>query len=136
MQPLRRVAESKEQRAATELGKAQQQLQAQINRLKELENYKNEYFSQFQQAGQSGVSIDKLQSFRSFLDKLETALEQQKHAVKTAGDLVDVRKRQWFTCRDKVKVFNKVITRFVDQEHKQEEHHEQKESDERGQRTK
>jgi flagellar FliJ protein len=135
MQPLKRVAESKEQHAATELGRAQQQLQSQINRLKELENYKNEYFNRFQQTGQSGVAVETLQRFRSFLDKLEIAVEQQKLAVKTAGDLVAKCKLQWFTSRDKVKIYDNVISRFVDQEHKQEEKHEQKESDDRAQRS-
>lgn len=135
MQPLRRVAESKEQQAATELGRAQQQLQSQINRLNELLNYKNEYLSKFQQTGQNGIAVDRLQSFRSFLEKLELAVEQQKQAVKTAGELVDKRKHQWFTSRDKVKIFDNVINKIVDQEHKQEEKQEQKESDDRAQRS-
>jgi flagellar FliJ protein len=135
MQPLRRVAESKEQQAATELGQAQQQLQNQINRLSELQNYKNEYLFRFQQSGQNGIAVDRLQSFRSFLDKLDLAVEQQKQAVKIAGELVDKRKRQWFSSRDKVKIFDNVISKIVDQEHKQEEKQEQKESDDRAQHS-
>jgi flagellar FliJ protein len=135
MQPLKRVAESKEQRAAIDLGQAQQQLQSQINRLKELENYRDEYFSRFQQTGQNGVAVETLLSFRSFLDNLEIALEQQKQAVKTANELVQRCQRQWFTSRDNVKIYDNVIVRFVDQENKQEEKHEQKESDDRSQRS-
>ncbi|MCG6970067.1 MAG: flagellar export protein FliJ [Gammaproteobacteria bacterium] len=135
MQPLKRVAESKEHRAATELGMAQQQLQTQVNRLAELENYRNEYFSRFRQTGQNGVAVETLQSFRHFLDKLETAVEQQKLAVRSAGELVDQCKRRWFTSRDNVKIYSNVINRFFDQEHKQEEKHEQKESDDRAQRS-
>jgi flagellar FliJ protein len=135
MRPLRRVAESKEQQAATELGQAQQQLQAQINRLNELQNYKDEYLGRYQQTGQNGISVDRLQSFRSFLDKLELAVEQQKQAVKIAEELVDKRKRQWFSSRDKVKIFDNVISRIVDQELQKEEKQEQKESDDRAQRS-
>lgn len=135
MQPLKRVAESKEQRAAIDLGRAQQQLQSQINRLQELETYREEYFNRFQQTGQNGVDVETLLSFRNFLDNLETALEQQKQAVKTASELVERCQRQWFTSRDKVKIYDNVIERFVDQEHKQEEKHEQKESDDRSQRS-
>lgn len=135
MEPLRRVAESKEQQAATELGRAQQQLQSQINRLNELLNYKNEYLTNFQQIGQNGISVDRLQSFRSFMDKLELAVEQQKQAVKIASDLVDKCKHQWFYSRDKVKIFNNVVTKFVDQERKQEAKQEQKELDDKTQRS-
>lgn len=135
MQPLLRVAESKEQTAATELGQAQNNLQMQIDRLRELENYQNEYLSRFQQTGQAGISMSTLQSYRSFLSKLEAAVEQQKQAVKTAKELVDRRKKQWFASRDQVKIYNNVITRYVDDEIKQEEKLEQKESDERSQRS-
>ncbi|KPJ96325.1 MAG: hypothetical protein AMJ53_01015 [Gammaproteobacteria bacterium SG8_11] len=135
MQPLKRVAESKEQRAATELGHAQQHLKNQIDRLNELLNYKSEYLSRFQQSGQNGISVDRLQSFRSFLQNLELAVEQQQQAVRMAGELVDKRKRQWFTSRDKVKVFDNVISKIADQEIKQEEKQEQKESDDRAQRS-
>ncbi|WP_455209592.1 flagellar export protein FliJ [Kaarinaea lacus] len=135
MQPLRRVAESKEQQAATELGRAQQQLQNQIDRLNELLNYKTEYLTQFQQTGQNGMPVDRLQSFRSFLEKLDIAVEQQKQAVKIAGELVDKRKYQWFSSRDKVKIFDNVISKIVEQEHKQEDKQEQKDSDDRAQRS-
>ncbi len=135
MQPLRRVAESKEQQAATELGQAQQQLQSQINRLNELLTYKDEYLGRFQQTGQNGISMDRLQSFRSFLDKLELAVEQQKQAVKIAEQLVEKRKHQWFSSRDKVKIFDNVISKIVDQELQQEQKQEQKESDDRAQRS-
>ena len=135
MQPLQRVAESKEQQAATELGRAQQQLQSQINRLNELLTYKDEYLCRYRQTGQNGISVDRLQSFRSFLAKLEVAVEQQKQAVKIAGELVDKRKHQWFSSRDKVKIFDNVINKIVDQELKQEEKQEQKESDDRAQRS-
>lgn len=135
MQPLRRVAESKEQKAASELGQAQQQLQSQINRLNELLNYKDEYLGRYRQSGQNGIAVDKLQSFHSFLEKLELAVEQQKQAVKVAEELVAKRKRHWFSSRDKVKIYDNVITKIVDQELRQEEKKEQKESDDRAQRS-
>ena len=135
MQPLRRVAESKEQRAAAELGRAQQHLQTQLARLQEIQNYQQEYLSRFEQAGMNGIAADKLLSFRNFLEKLDTAVEQQQQAVNTANDVVDQRKRQWFSSRDKVKIFNKVISNFVDQEFSQEQKQEQKETDEKAQRS-
>ena len=134
IQPIIRVAESKEQKAATELGRAQNQLQEQLNRLQDLQNYRKEYQGRLQEAGRNGISVPKLQSFRGFLEKLETAVEQQKQAVKIAEELVARRKQQWFASRDKVKIYNKVATKYVNAELKQEEKQEQKDSDERAQR--
>ncbi len=134
MRPLRRVAESREQLAATELCRAQQQLQVQLDRLKEMENYQTEYFTLFRQSGQGGIPIDKLRGFRSFLDKLETAVRQQKQIVKTAGEQVEELRRQWFSSRDKVKIFDNAISRLAGREQELEEKQEQKESDDRAQR--
>jgi flagellar FliJ protein len=134
IKPIIRIAESKEQHAAIELGRAQNQLQEQFNRLQDLLNYQQEYCARYEETGRSGVSIHKLQSFRSFLDKLEVAIEQQKQAVKLAEELVQKRKQQWFASRDKVKMYNKVSSNFVKAETKQEEKQEQKDTDERAQR--
>ena len=135
MQPVLRVAETKEQRAAIELGKAQNNLQTQMHRLSELQNYQSEYLSRFQQSGQNGMDINTMQSFRSFLAKLAAAVEQQLQTVKIARDVVEKRKQQWFATRGRVKIYTNVITRFVNDENKQEEKREQKETDERAQRS-
>ena len=134
IQPIIRVAESKEQRAAVELGRAQNQLQEQVKRLQDLQSYQQEYRTRLQETGRNGISISKLQSFRSFLDKLEIALVQQKQAVTMAEELVASRKQQWFASRDKVKIYNNVATKYVNAELRQEEKQEQKDSDERAQR--
>ena len=135
IKPIIRIAESKEQKAATELGRAQNQLQEQLNRLQDLFNYRQEYHARFEQTGRMGVSIQTLHGFRSFLEKLETAIEQQQQSVKMAQDLVQRRKQQWFATRDKVKIYNNVADKYLSAETKQEEQQEQKDSDERAQRS-
>lgn len=134
IKPIIRLAESREQQAATELGQAQNRLQEQVNRLQDLLNYQQEYRAQYEQTGRMGVSINTLNGYHSFLQKLDSAVEQQKQAVKSAQDLVLRRKQQWFASRDKLKIYNNVSDKYRVAESKQEEQQEQKDSDERAQR--
>jgi flagellar FliJ protein len=134
IRPIIRVAESREQKAATELGRAQAQLREQLNRLQDLINYQSEYRARYEQTGRQGVSIQTLHSFNRFLAQLETAIEQQKQAVTTAQDLVSSRRQNWFASRDKVKIYSNVADNYISAENKQEEQQEQKDSDERAQR--
>jgi flagellar FliJ protein len=134
LKPVIRVAQFKEQQAVIELGRAHHQLQEQLNRLYDLLDYRKEYQDRFEQTGRNGVSVNRLQSFRSFLERLETAIEQQKHAVEIAQDLLQKRKRQWFASRDKVKIYDNVSKKYLTVEIKQEDQQEQKDSDERAQR--
>ena len=135
MQPILRIAESKEKRAAIALGEAQSQLQMHIARLQELQNYQNEYINRFQQNGQNGVEISMVLSFKSFLEKLNQAIEQQKETVATANQLVENCKQHWFASRGQVKMYNNVITRFQSEETEALEKQEQKDLDERAQRV-
>lgn len=134
MQPIRKVAVSKEQQAASALGEAQNQLQMQLQRLQELRDYQKDYASQFQQTGANGMDVASLMSFRSFLQQLEQAIEQQKQAVDAANALVDQRKKSWLASRGKVKIYDNVISRYHQEEIQQQDKKEQKESDDRAQR--
>ncbi|WP_455203256.1 flagellar export protein FliJ [Kaarinaea lacus] len=134
MQPIRKVAVSKEQQAASALGEAQNQLQMQLQRLQELRDYQKDYASQFQQTGANGMDVASLMSFRSFLQQLEQAIEQQKQAVDAANALVDQRKKSWLASRGQVKIYDNVISRYHQEEIQQQDKKEQKESDDRAQR--
>jgi flagellar FliJ protein len=133
MQPILRVAEIKEKNAAAALGEAQTHLQMQTARLQELENYYSEYVARFHQSAQLGIAISKVHSFNSFLEKLNQAIEQQKQAVKSAEELLQQRRQLWLANRGQVKVYNNVITRFQDEEHRAEEKKHQKDLDEHAQ---
>lgn len=135
MQPILRIAESKEKRAAVALGEAQSQLQMHVARLQELQNYQNEYINRFQQNGQNGVEITMVLSFKSFLEKLNQAIEQQKESVAAANQLVNNCKQHWFDSRGQVKMYNNVISRYQTEEAEALEKQEQKDLDERAQRV-
>jgi len=134
IKPIIRIAENSEHKAAIELGRAQSQLRENLNRLQELLSYEQEYRARFEDTGRRGVSIQTLHGFRSFLEKLETAIEQQKQAVKVAQDLVTHQQKKWFASRDKLKIYGNVEDKFLSEEIRQEERQEQNESDERAQR--
>ena len=51
LEPVARIAENRERRAATELAKARQRLEEQEARLRELTSYRDDYSRRFQEAG-------------------------------------------------------------------------------------
>jgi flagellar FliJ protein len=135
MQPILRVAESRQQQAAAAVGEAQSHLNMQQARLEELQNYYAEYVANMQQQMRVGAPITKVQGFKGFLVKLDQAIEQQKQSVQAAHQQLQQRKQVWMASRGQVKMYNNVISRFRAKELQAAEHREQKETDERAQRV-
>lgn len=136
MKPIAAVAESGEQQAAIALGSAQSGLQSRIARMEELKNYLAEYQQQFTVSGAGGFTVLQLQNFQSFLANLRLAIDQQKSLVDDAAVLVREKQEQWFKCRNKVKIYEKMMVRYRAEEDKVEERQEQTLLDELAQRKK
>jgi len=134
MKPIAAVAESGEQQAAIALGGAQSELQSRIARMAELKNYLAEYQQRFTVSGAGGFTVLQLQNFRSFLSNLRLAIDQQKPLVDDAVALVREKRDQWFKCRNKVKIYEKMMVRYRSEEDKVEERQEQVVLDELAQR--
>lgn len=126
---------NKEQQALEELGKIigkKQELQAQ---LENLQQYQQEYKDKYHSISESGVNIARLLEFRSFISKLEQAIEDQKQAVLDLEKKVISVRQNWERQHQKTKSLQKVCKAALMDETKREDKREQNEQDERATRS-
>lgn len=133
LKPVQRLCESREQSAAKALGKSNQAVQAQEQRLSELEQYRSEYYQYVQKQGAAGVTAGKLQDLQRFLNNLNLAIEQQKHVVEMARQEQEHMKTSWQQAHGKHQALNNVVDRYRDDERSESGKREQKEIDEHAQ---
>ena len=133
--PVHRVAKSKENRAAKQLGISQQSVLEAETKLRELEKYRQDYLEQFRLAGRAGISAARLQEYQTFLARLNEAVRHQEALVRAGHEDRRSKKDQWLRRRTRSKALGKVLERYVEAERKQVEKREQKEADDHAQRS-
>lgn len=130
MEPVARVTEDREQKAALVLAEGQQELGEQQLRLDELHDYRREYAQRLQQQGVAGLRATELQDFRNFLDRLDNAIRQQERMVERQRHEVERRRQLWLDARTRCRAMGKVLERYRSEEDRAEERREQAENDE------
>ena len=135
LHPVRRVAESREQKAARHMGESHKHLLAEEAKLTQLRQYHIEYLQRFEDAAKRGLSSAQLQEYRAFLDKLDDAIRQQEGVVQAHKHEHDSKKDNWRQSHNRTQALNKVVDRYQRQELQSADRQEQKESDDRSQRT-
>ncbi|MEN8178637.1 MAG: flagellar export protein FliJ [Pseudomonadota bacterium] len=136
LKPVQRVAESREQKAARHMGQSHKMLQAEEVKLTQLKQYHQEYLGRFEVAARKGISASQLQEYRAFLSKLDDAIRQQQDVVQASKLDHSTNKDDWRMKHTRTQALNKAVNRFQKQEKATAERNEQKESDERNQRSK
>ncbi len=136
LRPVQRVAVSNEQTAARELGDCRRSVHKQEQRLEELCGYHDEYLQRFNSAARSGMSSTQLQEYRAFLSKLELAIKEQELIVLAKRSECSGQKEVWQQKRVRTQALGKVVNRYQQEERKDADVREQKESDDHGQHTK
>lgn len=129
-QPIQRLAKHSEDQAAQLLGKAQTHLSQQEYRLEELTSYRDEYAQQFHESGRGGLDGRQLQSYQSFLNQLNAAIEQQKQQILQAKEQCDNRRHDWRQQHTHSEVLASAVKRIKAQEQSIERRKEQRSSDE------
>jgi flagellar FliJ protein len=135
MAPVQQVLEQGEQQRARELGDGQRNLAEAEARLTELRTYHGEYLQAYRRQAQDGVTVTRLRDFQSFLARLERALVQQEKVVTHAREQVQHQRTNWQGAARQVKAVETVVGRWHSAEVRAGERRDQKESDERAQRT-
>ncbi len=134
MDPVVQVAESRERDAARQLGEWQGRLAQHEARLAELLSYRDDYARQFESTGGNGLGAQRLQDYRAFLERLNSAVRQQEDVLAhTRGEIARLRSR-WLDKRTHAKALDKVVERYREDERRAAERREQNESDERANR--
>jgi flagellar protein FliJ len=133
--PVQRFAHSKEQNAARSMGQARQNLEQEEAKLKQLKHYHQEYLERFHLIASEGMTATQLQEYRTFLAKLDEAINQQEQVVAASMVNHNSRKTNWKQKHSRTQALNKVIDRYQEQEQKTADRREQKESDDHNQRN-
>ncbi len=134
LEPVRRVAEDREQKAAKYMAESLRVMEERQRRLEELVAYRKEYLTKFSSSGGSPRSALQLQDFKAFLVRLDYVIGEQTKLVELSRAEHEKRKKKWLALRTKTKSLDKAIDRLHANEQQKEEKKVQKESDDRAQR--
>ena len=99
-------------------------------KLELLSNYRNDYALRFTQAAQNGLSQREWHNYREFLNRLDEAIDLQKHAVAQHERHTAAGQQHWQEQRKKLKAFDTLSARHSHNEARKEEKREQKTQDE------
>ena len=134
LKPVHRVAESREQTAAREMGDSKRYVHQQEERLEQLRSYHAEYLDRFHNAARQGMSAMQLQEYRAFLAKLDRAIREQEGVIADGRDVHQVNKDNWQQKHVRTQALGNVIDRYKQAESQAQDKREQNEVDDRSQR--
>lgn len=135
LKPVAHLAEAKERDAARQLGHCQRIIARREHRLEELLNFRTEYQQRLQDEGNRGIDARTLQDFRAFIQKLDTAIAQQRGLIQAAVGDYELCKKNWTVTRSRSKALENVVDRYRQQEQSDADRREQRDADERSQRN-
>lgn len=131
MQPVQHVARGREREAMDRLGQSRRHLDAQLAKLEQLRSYRDQYAADFAASGEAGLDATRLRDYRVFLNRLGEAVRQQEVLVERYQSQHEQTRQQWVASRSHSQAIDKVVTRYREQELRQQEQREQREQDER-----
>lgn len=134
LEPVLRVAEDREQKAAKHMAESLRVTEERQRRLDELIQYREEYLGRFSATNVAPRSALQLQDFKAFLVRLDYVINEQTKLVDLSKAEYEKRKKKWLATRIKTKALDKAIDRLQISEEQLIEKKDQKNSDERAQR--
>lgn len=129
MQPIKKLADTRERDAGSVVAAAQQKLQEGERRLVQLQQYREEYAARHD-ATVSAMDTLRLQNYRAFLERLNEAIRQQEQAVRAAREDYERKRDAWRERSIEAKSLGKAIENLQSEERKEEAHREQTRMDE------
>lgn len=106
---LLKLESDKEESLRMSYLQANQNLQANQQKLQGLNDFRLEYSQQLHLKGQSGLSSAGFGQYHAFIAKIEEAIRQQASTVNTAKQVVSQRKSLWLKQQIKAKAVAKLI---------------------------
>ncbi len=106
---LLKLENDKEENMRMSYLQANQNLQANQQKLQGLNNFRLEYSQQLHVKGKSGLSSAGFGQYHAFIAKIEEAIRQQASTVNTAKQVVTQRKALWLKQQVKAKAVAKLI---------------------------
>ncbi|MFT5218330.1 MAG: flagellar FliJ protein [Planctomycetota bacterium] len=126
LQPVVRHADKKQQQALQAVAKSQAVYEAELGRLQQLNNYRQEY----QQNSANLCSAYELQELQRFLSQLDDTIVKQQELIGIREKELEQIRQAWKLTRIDAKMMNKVVENIEKQEVIELERQEQKVLDE------
>jgi len=130
LNPIKKLADNKEKVSAQELGHSVQDKSCQDEKLLQLIQYRAEYVESMTLKTQQGMSGDQLQQYHLFLNKLDTAIGQQRSAVEQSEQQLNQSKNEWRTNNNRASAITRVIGNLKGKEQQQKDKKEAAQLDE------
>lgn len=129
--PVQRVTDSRERKAAAQLGdslKARQQAEKQ---LADLRAYHAEYLEQYRRANLGGMTMARMREYQVFMDKLEMAISEQERVVERVSLQCADARSAWRDKYTRSQVMANVMDRLKAEETQRAARREQAQADDR-----
>lgn len=130
LQTLMKLAQHQKDSATSRLGQLNRQQQSVQQSLDTLLEYRKDYHARLQEAVRNGMSPADLRNFQQFINKLDEAISQQLKLVEQSKASTQAGRNEFDTTRRKLKSFDTLQQRHIDEQKKIAEKSEQKMLDE------
>jgi flagellar FliJ protein len=130
LQPLRHLAQQRNDAATRKLGKLNQQHRSEQDKLNMLQQFRKDYQIKFQEAARNGMAPNDLRNFQEFINRLDEAINQQLKTIEQAQRSVQSGRSELSEAQRRMKSFDTLAQRHVEAERKLETKAEQKIQDE------
>lgn len=130
LQLVVKIEQDKEDELMQELQRANKFLVDNQEKLGSIYDYRKEYMQELTNRGQGGMDGNAFAQFNSFVNKLDSVVEQQLKVIDTAKQVVEQRRQFLAEQQRKRKAVEMLIEKHLEKEKKAEEKKEQKLLDE------
>jgi flagellar FliJ protein len=130
LQPLMKLAQHQNDSATRRLGQLNNQQRSVQQNLDILLEYRKDYQSRLQEATRKGMSPADLRNFQQFIDKLDEAIGQQLKLVEQSKASTQAGRNEFDITQRKLKSFDMLQQRHIEEQKKVAEKSEQKMLDE------
>jgi flagellar FliJ protein len=131
MQPVSRVAQSRERDAARRMGKDMHQVEQQQQQLDQLIAYREQYIASYQTAGKAGFTVTQMREYQIFISRLNDAIAQQRQQLIACRQTSEKSSSSWRDSRSHSKKIDKVVEQRICNEQREQRGREQREQDDR-----
>jgi flagellar FliJ protein len=133
--PAGRVIDERERQQAEQLAASERKVAENETKLAELERYYSDYARQFAVRAGQGTGVAGLRDYQAFLARLTQAVNQQTQILLQVRAERDAELERWQQAARHAKAVGTVMERWKSEEQQSAERRDQRESDERAQRS-
>ncbi|HUK02314.1 MAG TPA: flagellar export protein FliJ [Steroidobacteraceae bacterium] len=133
LQVVQRAADARERDRARALAASERRVAESNEKLTELKGYQANYENEFARTAGQGIAGARLRDFQTFMARLAEAIRQQIQVVSRTAAERDAARSSWRVAAQRAQMVGRIIARRLQDERKESDRKEQRESDERAQ---